>query len=276
MKKFTNISDLFIESAQSFLNSLVDYVPYLIAATIIFILGWIIAKIVSIVIKKVLVAIKLDEATDKMGLNDQIEKVGIQLKPSGIIAKFIYYFLILLVVLSASDTLGWHAVSEQIKRLLGLLPNILIAVVIFFVGLFISTFIRDVVKGASKSLGISTGRILGNILFYFLMGVVLLTALEQTGLDTQILRSNMFMILGAVLIAGAISYGFASRDVLTNILSSYYSKNIYRVGMIIEVDGVQGTIKETNKIGIVLQTDDQGTVHIPSKLLISEKIKVLS
>ena len=80
--------------------------------------------------------------------------------------------------------------------------------------------------------------------------------------------------MGAILLAFGISYGFASRDILTNILSSFYSKERYTEGMIIKINDIQGTVIKVDTLTITIQAENKKVV-IPVKKLISETIEII-
>ena len=89
------------------------------------------------------------------------------------------------------------------------------------------------------------------------------------------LPNNLMLILGAILAAAAISYGFASRDLLSNILAGFFSRHTFSIGQVIEIDGVKGKIIETTNISVTLQTGENEKVVIPSHQLITNKVKII-
>ena len=275
MQEITTWSELFLNSFQSFGHKLMGAVPSILGAIIILLLGWLFAKLVSRGFSRLLKLVKFDKLADKIKANEFLEKANVNLSPSELIGKFIYWILLLLVIISASDALGWNAVSNEISKLLSYLPNLLIAIIFFIVGTYIASFVRDIIRGATSSLGISTGKLISSLVYYLLFIVVALTALDQAGVDTSIITSNLLMILGAILAAAAISYGFASKDVLANILASFFSRRTFTVGQTIEVDGVKGKIVSVNNISVTVQNGSDEKVVIPSHQLITSKVKII-
>jgi small-conductance mechanosensitive channel len=200
---------------------------------------------------------------------------GIQMAPSAIIGRFIYWIFVLLIIASAAETLNWTAVSYQIQRFLDYLPNLITAILVFIVGAYLASLVRDFIRSSMGSLGISTGRILGNAIYYVLFIMVILTAMEQAKIDTRILSTNLLIIIGAIMLAAAISYGYASRDVLSNILAGFFNKRTFQKGMVIEIDGVRGTVVEISNVAITLQISDDERVVVPSHQLMSTKVKII-
>ncbi len=275
MNELTNWTDILFHSTQTMASQLINVLPKLLTAIVVFLLGWLVARLISSLIKSILGAIKFDEFATKLHADDLLAKANVNSKPSELVCKFFYWMLMLFVIVMVSDTLGWHSVSSEISKLLGFLPKILIALVFFIVGTFIARVVRDFINGATASLGISSGRIIGNIIFYFLLIIVTITSLDQAGIDTSIITSNVLLIFGSVMLAASISYGFASKELLSNILASFFSRHTFSIGQIIEVEAVKGEIIEMSSVAVILQTSANEKVVIPTQVLITNKVKII-
>jgi hypothetical protein len=275
MTEVSQWTTLFLESFKSFGAKFMGAVPSIIGAIVIFVIGYIIAILLSRAVTKILKITKFDALAEKVNATQYLEKANISISPSKLVGKFVYWILLLIVLITASETLGWDAVSNEISKLVAFIPKLFIAIVILILGTFIASFIRDLIEGATKSLGISTGKIIASIVFYLLFITIFLTALNQAGVDTSIITSNFLLILGTVLISAAISYGFASRDILSNILAGYFSRNMYTKGMKIEIEGTKGVIEGINNIGVVIKEESGDIVIIPTHHLINEKVRII-
>ncbi|MEA1876756.1 MAG: mechanosensitive ion channel [Bacteroidota bacterium] len=274
MKDITSWTDLMFSSFQSFGQKFVDILPNLVGAIIILILGWLIAKLFSAGIHRLLKLSRFDQFSDKIKFSEFLAKSSVTVTPSKLVSKFIYWILILFVIVTASDTMGWSAVSKEISKLIGYLPNLLISIIIFVTGSYIATFIRNLIKGATGSLGISSGKLISSVVFYLIIIVVTLTALEQLGINTYIISSNLLIISGAILLTAAISYGFASKELLSNILASFFSRKTFSIGKTIEFDGAKGKIIAVNNISVTIENEKGEKFVIPSHLLISNRVKM--
>lgn len=275
MQELTTWTELFFNSLQAFGHTLAAAVPKILGAILILLLGWLFAKLVSNGIARLLNVLKFDSLSEKLKATEFLERANVNLTPSKFIGKFVYWILLLLVIISAADALGWDTVSTEISKLLSFLPNLLIAIIFFVVGTYIASFIRDFIKGTTSSMGISAGKIISNVVFYFLFIIVTLTSLEQAGVDTSIISANLSLILGAILLSAGISYGFASRDVLSNILASFFSKSNFQVGQTIEIEGEKGKIISTNNISVTLLNVQNEKIVIPAHQLINNRVKII-
>jgi len=204
-----------------------------------------------------------------------MDKASIQMTPSALIAKFIYWIILLLFFIITTNFLGWTVISEKLNEFISFLPTLLSGMVLFILGYYITSFLRDIILAATSSLGIGGGRMIAGFVFYFFLIIVTITALDQIGINTNIITSNVVMILGAILGAAAISYGFASRDILANILAAFFSRKTFQEGQTIRVDDVQGEIIQVDSISVTLETHTGDKVVVPTKELISKKIYII-
>ena len=118
-------------------------------------------------------------------------------------------------------------------------------------------------------------RILSSAIYYVLFIMVVLTALEQARVDTKILSTNLLIVISCIMLAASISYGFASRDVLSNILAGFFNKRTFQKGMTIEVDGIRGVIIEMSNVAVTLQVSENERVVIPSHQLMQSKVRII-
>ncbi len=275
MEELTSWSELFFNSLQNIALKAQETIPGIIGAILMLLIGWLFAKVVYFIISRVLKALRFDDLAERINVKEFLDRANVKASPSQLISKFFYWLILLLVITTASDALGWHVVSEQVSNLINFLPKLLLAIVFFAVGTFVATFIRDLIRSATSSLGIGAGKIISNGVFYFLFIIITLTALEQAGMDTSLITSNLLLIIGAVLAAAAISYGFASREILSNILAAFFSRRTFKEGQTIEVDGVRGKIVEVTNISVTIRSGEREKTVIPTHQLISRKVKIL-
>lgn len=276
MNGLQRLWDIFLESLRVFGEKFMDTIPGLLLGIIVLLIAWLLARIISSGFEKLLKTVKFDQFAERMNLTSFLSQTGIQMSPSALIGRFIYWIFVLLIIASAAETLNWSAVSYQIQRFLDYLPNLVTAILVFIVGAYLTSLVRDFVRSTTGSLGISTGRILSTVIYYILFIMVVLTAMEQAKIDTKILSTNLLIIIGAIMFAAAISYGFASKDVLSNILAGFFNKRTYQKGMVIEVDGIRGTIIDMTNISITLQVTEEEKVVIPSHQLMTSKVKIIN
>lgn len=275
MEELTNRTEIFMQSFKAFGVKLMSVLPNIIGAIIILLLGWLLARVVNSLITKGAKRLRVNKLASRTELTDFLKKANIDSTPAELLGKMMKYIILLIAFLMAADTMNWQILSLEIGKLLAYLPSLFVALIFFVIGTYIAGFVRDFIRAATSSLGISAGRILGSFVYWMLLIIVTLTALEQAGFNTSLPSSYLLILLGTICLAAAISYGFASREILSNILSGFYARKSFRVGQIIEVEGERGEIVETTNINVTLRQENGERVVIPSQVLIKNKVRVL-
>lgn len=263
------------ETLLSYANSFAAFFKQFIGALVILIIGWIIAKLISKAVKKILMKIQIGKIMEKANLQELLGNTDLNETVTNVISKFVYYFIFLMFLLTATEALGMQAITDQVSALIDFFPQILVAVIIFVIGYYISTFIRDIISTATKSLGAAGGAIIANAIFYFLLVMVSITAIEQLGIDTELITSNISIVIAGIIIGGAISYGFAARESMGNILSTFFAKRNFTAGQTIIIEGIQGRILEINSTNFVMEKEDGTRIVIPSAKFVSENVTIL-
>lgn len=248
-------------------------VPNIVGAILIIILGWIISKLIAKLIKRLLKGIGVDKLAERLNQIDIVSRTNIQIVPSSLLSKFIYYFLLFIFISAAIDTLGMEAISSLMNDFLNYIPYLLSASIVFVVGLLLADFLRKTVHTACVSLGIPAANFIASAIFYFLFLNVAMITLDQARIDTGFIQDNLSIILGGVVLAFAIGYGFASRPIVANLLSAYYNREKVQVGDVIAIDGVKGEVVDKDNSNIVLQAEGRKVI-IPLGRLSSETYEV--
>lgn len=246
-------------------------VPNLVKALIVLIIGWIIARMVRKIIRKFLKKLNVDLLGDKLNEIEIVSKAKMEIKLSDLLANIVYYFLMLFVLVAASDALGMEAVSQLVSDIFNFIPNLIVAFLVLILGLLLSEAIRKIVQTALTSLGIPSARLIGMIVFYFLFINVLVSALTQAKINTEFLSQNLTLLIGGGVLAFGIGYGIASKDIISNFLSSFYYKERLKIGDRITIDGINGEVIDISKSSFTV-SNEEGHVIIPMNKLTNNNL----
>jgi small-conductance mechanosensitive channel len=275
MEDLRHWTEILLESYTKLVDGLIFALPRIIAGAVLFLLGWLLAKLFSRLISRSLKALKFDKMMERVKLGDFLKRLRISSTPSQLAGKFIYWLVMLLMIVGFADALNLEVVSQKIGVLINYLPNIILAALILIIGLFLAGKVQQVIQVSMASQGIRAGRMIGNIIFYIISVFIILTALEQLKFNIDLLTSNVMILLGGVALAFSIGYGLAAKEIFPNIISSYYGKNMFAVGDTIRLAETEGEILEITNISVVLQTPE-GKRYIPAKKFVTEEVDIIS
>ncbi len=248
-------------------------VPKFLGALIVVLIGWIIARLTAKFTKRVLKTIGLDKLTERLNEIDIVYRSKIRIVPSVLLSKLLYYVLFFIFIIAATDVLGMEAISNLMSDLLNYLPHLFSAFLVFIAGILIADFLKGVVLTTCNSLGIPAANIISNVIFYFLFLNVVMIALSQAKIDTEFIQDNLSIILAGVVLAFAIGYGFASRQIVANFLSSLYNKEKIKIGDMIGIEGVKGEVIEIDNSTFTILSENKKII-IPLSKLSSENIEI--
>lgn len=270
-----NLIEILKNISNNLISQFIDFVPKLISAIVILAIGYAVAKIVASVVEKVLSKIGFDKIGDKLNEISIVKQLKTEIKLSSIVAKVLYYFIMLVFITAATETLQVSAITSMVMMLVNFIPKLIAAAIMLQVGILIADAIKNAVVSLCKSFNVPSAKLIGNVAFFFFFIITVVSSLGQAGINTTLLESTFNLLIGGICLAFAVGYGFASRDILASILSSFYSKDRFKEGQTIRVDDVEGQIIGIDSISMTLKTKDT-TIILPLKILQAKKVEVLS
>jgi small-conductance mechanosensitive channel len=272
-KTIIDWTEITLNSLNEFWLQIAQFLPKLIGAILIIIIGVIIAKLFSLIVKGVFKLKLLKTSLSKLSVIKSIDFSKVDIEK--ITSKFVYWIILLFFIISAFEVIGVPSISDKINAIINYLPSLISGLLLFIVGLYIAEIVRNAISGILKSVNVSGASIISNIIFYVIFLIVIITSLNQIGIETQLLTNNFTMIIGSVLVAFAISFGLGSKTVVTNILTGFYSQKALNVGNIVEIDDIKGEIVEKESTFIIIEQQDGTRVVVPNSKIYNSTVKII-
>lgn len=259
----------------SLFGQFLDVLDNLIGAVIVFIIGYVLAKVFSKTATKILAKSGVDTLGEKLNEIDVFSKMGGPIVLSTVCGKIFYYLIIILFSMAATEVLGMEAVSNLMVDLVNYIPNLIAAGIVIIIGSLFADFVKGIVHTSAKSIGLPSANIIANFVFYFLFIAVIMSALGQAKINTDFLRNNLTVIVAGIVLAFALGYGFASKDMMANFIASFYSKSKIEIGDKIQIGDVNGIVVAVDHAALTVEVED-GEVMVPLSKLTSENVKVFN
>lgn len=231
-------------------------IPALVKALVVFLVGYLLAKTLRYLIRRLVAASGFDRLSNRVMDIDLLRMANIQLVPSKVLAWIVYYFVLIIFTMAAVDALGMDKLSDFLAQLVAYLPKAVTAFVILIGGIILADVVKRAVVSTCDSLAIPSGNLIGNVVFYFILLNIVLIALSQAQLQTEFMENNISIILAGIAGAFAIGYGMASRHLMGNILASFYNRRQLRLGDEISIDGKRGEVIKLSNVNITLQSEE--------------------
>jgi len=249
--------------------------PRLLLALLLVLAGVLVGRLMARLVHRIAERVGVDQFFGRLGGIEGLSRTPIRWRSGKIIGRMVYYLIFFLFLLTAIDLLQIKALSEIMSQVFAWLPRLISAVVVFLFGILFADMLRGFVRTACHSLDIPAAGLISNLVFYFIFVNIALISLEQSGIETGFIQTNLAIILGGIMLAFALGYGTASRPMLANILSGYYHRNKIRIGDTIRMDGTEGVVVAIDAGSFTVKTDDQTWVTIPLHKLSTEKYSLI-
>src|SRR5215211_7937757 len=228
-----------LQPLQNALSTFLSYLPQLVGAIIILIIGYIVAKVLQALVGRVLQGIGFDGWMERGGIKQFFDRAETNQTPHSILGKLVFWFVFIIAITMAADALGIPQVSAVLAQLIAYIPNIIAAILILILAALLANFLAGIVRGATGS------ETLSSIARYAIIVYAVFAALTQLGIAVQLTANTFLIVLGAVALAGAIAFGIGGREVARDILEKAYNRTD-------EVEGgstTQGTSTRSTSAG---------------------------
>lgn len=214
-----NWTDVVAGSLQTQWVGVADFLPRLIGALVVFIIGLVVASGLEIAVRKIFEAIRFDEFLVKLGLKPYFERAGISLRGAFFLGRLVFWFFVVVFLLAASDALGLYTFSAFLSRVLNYIPSVVAAVLIMLAAVVIGNFTRRVVTASVLSARLHAGHFLGTLTWWAVILLGFITALEQLIPDATIINTLVTGFIAMLALAGGLAFGLGGRDYANHLVN---------------------------------------------------------
>ncbi len=246
----------------------------LIIATIIIIVGWIIAKILQIIIKFTLRLIHFDRFSDRTGFTKFLEYGGLHNIASTTIANIFYWIILFISFTVAVNIFTTQSAFLVIDRLILYIPEAFLALFIFIIGVALGIFFGKILQSVLIRAGIRE-RVASFFQFLLLFTIAFssfLIGLSQLKVSNDVIAVIINNILEYTFVGLAIAFGLGGRFIASDIIAAWKLRRLYQKGSEIEYDKVKGVLKEIGWFDSLVYTE-KGIINIPNSSLARKVIK---
>jgi small-conductance mechanosensitive channel len=205
---------------QGFLN----FIPALIGAIIIFIIGWFIAIGIGKLIAEILIRLKFNKLFDKAGWREALEKAELKVNAAEFIGGIVKWILVIVFLLAAVEILGFVQFADFLKSVLGYLPNVVIAALIFVVTVILVDIVEKIVRAAVEKVRVGYGQMVSAIIKWSIWFFAVLAILYQLGIARPFMETLFTGLVAMLVIALGIAFGLGGKDVAAEILEDLKRK----------------------------------------------------
>ncbi len=198
-------------------NSILELLPTVLGVLIFILVSWILLKIILFLLKRFLKFSQLHLLNEKINGNEFLHTLNFKINLPVVIHKVVKWMLVLIIILLGSELFGLDRISDAVLSFLGYLPTLISAVVILTAGLYLAGYLKETVKNLLKSFDLNGSNSISTIVFFVVLIISVIISLNQLGVNTEIITSNLSIILGCCIISLYNCYGIGVKRCYTQI-----------------------------------------------------------
>lgn len=198
---------------------IINYLPNLLGAIVILIIGILVANLLRWVAERVVNASRIQQAFDQLDFAKSLRSTKVNTNLAAIMAEFVRWVVLILFLLPAASVLGLPQVSNVLDDIIRYLPNVGSAVLIMFLGALFAEFVGNIVRATAAGLGTRTALGLSTMSRYVIIIFAGLAALNQLGIAPQIINILLTGFVAATAIAFGLAFGLGGRDAASDLIT---------------------------------------------------------
>ena len=263
--------DLVADGLLELATTIAGFLPNLLGALLLLVLGLILARALELVTAKALATVGFDRAASRLRISELLERAEIRLTFSRIVARLLFWMVMLAFILSSVETLNITAVSGTLDRLIAFIPRIIGAVLIALGGLLLGRITATVTSSAAAAAGFVSAARLGFVAQVVVASLVLVVAVEQLGVTTHVLVLPLTVGFGCAGLAIGLAFALGARPVVSHIMAGHFLKQSLPRRVSIEVDGQRGIVERVGAVDTLLRSDER-TWTVPNARLLEQVV----
>src|SRR3989344_4138567 len=220
-----NWSSALQASFQNLWIGIVSYLPNIVVAIIIFVLGWVVGTIIGRGIHQLFKSIRVDEALKRTGADEMMHRGGLNLNSGAFVGGLVKWFIILVFLVAAFDVLNLTEVNLFLRGVvLEYLPKVIVAVLVLLVAGVLGDAVQRVVSSSARAADIRSAGMLGAIARWSIWIFAFLIALAQLGIAAPFFQTLFTGFVIALSLAIGLSFGLGGQDVASDFLKKMRSE----------------------------------------------------
>jgi hypothetical protein len=213
---------MLLEPARAFLLQVGQFLPKLLLAAIVLVVGWLLAKAVRFAVARGLRAINFHVLGERAGVDGFLRQGGIETDSVGILALLVYWLVLLAALIIAFNGLGLTYITDLLGRIALFLPHVIVAVLILLFGSYFAQFVGNTVTSYCRSARVRDAELLGTLSRYAVLTFVVLIMLDHVSVGGEIVRETFLIVLAGLVLGLALAFGLGGQRKAAQLLERWW------------------------------------------------------
>jgi hypothetical protein len=192
----------------------------IVAALVVFFIGWVIAFFVKWVLEFVLSKIQIKEWFNRAGLGKYIEDFTWEERLDKVLAEIGFWIVLIIFLMTSLDLLGLSTVSSFVRNVVSYIPKAVAGGLILLAGFLFGELTRKAISGILRGLEKKSAAGVGVFIKWAIVVFAFLAALNTWGVAIEIVNTLAMGIVLFVALAGGLAFGLGGQEVAKDILEN--------------------------------------------------------
>ena len=204
--------NLIAEPVRQMLTRIMAYIPVLLGALVILIVGWIVAKALRQLVDWLLKTVRFDTLADKAGITGILRKGDLKITAREVVSGLVYWLVVIMVLVMVVNALGLPKASDILASLFAYIPKVIAALFVLVVAMFLASFVSGIVRTAAGNANLPRPEIFAGVSRWAIIIFAATIALEELGIASLLVTATFNIILGGVCLALALAFGLGGKE----------------------------------------------------------------
>lgn len=213
MMLLQNWGEVFSQSLIGLWYGFISFVPGLLGAIILFIIGWMVGSIIGKAVTQLVAVLKVDSLFESAGANDFMNRAGLKINASRFIGGLVRWFIIVVFLMASLQIIGLTQVNDFLREaVLYYLPKVVIASLVLIIATVLADAMKKLVRASAQAANIRSANMLGSITLYAIWGFAFIIALSELGIASAFMQILFTGFIAALAIALGLSFGLGGKE----------------------------------------------------------------
>jgi uncharacterized membrane protein YjgN (DUF898 family) len=217
--------DMFVDATREFLHQAAQFLPRLLLALLVVLLGWLIAKAVRFAVERSLRAVNFGVLTERAGTDNFLNQAGMRGDTTTLFGLVAFWVVFLAALIIACNGLGLTYITDLLGRAVLFTPKLLVAMLLMIFGSYCARFLGNAVQAYCADAQIPDADMLARIVRYLIMTLVVMIVLSQVEIGGDIVERTFLIILAGLMLALALAFGLGGKDWAGALLQRWWPQN---------------------------------------------------
>ena len=221
----TNFFQAVMVSLAAALMTLLSFIPALIGAVILIIVGWLLSDFIARLVVALLERVGFETAAQRTGITGFMSRTGARDTRAGyLLGELVKWFIRLIFIEAAAQAVHLQAVTQVINQIILFIPNLVVALVVLMIGAIIARFVAGLVRGSAGEAGFQNPNLLATVAQYAIRAFAVIVAINQIGVAATLVNTLFMAFCGALALALGLAFGLGGRDVAGQVWQGWYQR----------------------------------------------------